>query len=273
MQIVVCIKETLDPEAPVKDFHLDPTGRRPLAGKVPLVLDSFAGNALELAIQVKERHGGTVTVLALGEPSAEDNLRRALAMTADRAVRIWDPAWEDLDAPACAHILSRAIDCLGRPDLILAGRQSADWENGQVGPMLAEALGYGCVSLAVGLRGVGDAVLVEQETGTGTAVVEAGLPLVLTVTSRESNVPRLPRVRDTMLARRKPIIALAPGALGLDAARLQPTVRLQRLCKVRAAGQCEILTGTGVADQARELVERLREHIITQGGPPGCETY
>src|SRR3954471_8899495 len=96
MHIVVCLKHVYNPEITPRYFEMDPETNRPVDERMDMVLDSFAENALELAIQLRDKTpGSTVTAVCLGDESAEEVLRRALAFTANTAVRVWDSAWED----------------------------------------------------------------------------------------------------------------------------------------------------------------------------------
>src|SRR3954465_10316977 len=136
MHIVVCLKQVIDPEITPRYFNIDPETNRPDNSDTDLVLDSFAENALELAIQIRDKiPGSTVTALCLGDEESEDVLRRALAFTANAAVRVWDEEWENLDGQAVGHILAQTIQSIGGAQLILTGYQASDIEEGLVGPV------------------------------------------------------------------------------------------------------------------------------------------
>ena len=119
MHIVVCLKQVIDPEIPPRYFKIDPETNRPEEGSGDMVMDSYAENALEAAIQLRDKiDGATVTALCLGDEESEDVLRRALAFTADQAVRVWDDEWENLDGQAVGYILAQTIKNLGDVDLV-----------------------------------------------------------------------------------------------------------------------------------------------------------
>src|SRR5690554_1270681 len=110
MHLVVCVKQVLDPEMSPRDFAIDPVARRPVAGRAPLVISTFDEIALEVALQLREALGaGTVTALTLGPRSAEEVLRKAMAMQADRAVRIDSDGLGESDAFVTASALAEAI--------------------------------------------------------------------------------------------------------------------------------------------------------------------
>lgn len=262
LKIIVCLKQTLDPEVPPKDFKIDPASKQPVRGNAKLVVDSYSENALEVAIQLKEKLGAEVTAITVGDKPADEVLRRALALTADQAVRAWDPAWANLDAHAVAHVLARAIAHLGGADLILTGREAADIERGHVGPMLAQELGFACATLVGRVEIAGAEATVRREVEGGFEVVQAKLPAVVTITSDETNVPRLPKVKDTMMAMRKPITVLGSGEIGVDASLLAPRLELLDVYVPASEGECEIIEADDAAGKAVALVQRLRERKV-----------
>lgn len=258
----MCLKQTLDPEIAPKDFKIDLATHKPIQGSTKLVLDSYAENALEAAIQLKEKTGARVTVLTVGDKPADEALRRGLALNADDALRVWDPFLTDLDAPAVAYLLAKAVAALGGADLILTGRQAADVERGSVGPMLAGELGVACVTFVAQVEPRGDKVRLTREAEGGHEVVESRLPAVLTVTSHESNVPRLPKVKDTMMAMRKPIAVKSADDLNVEATRLLPRVSVIQLFVPEQQGECEIIAGDDGAAKAAILVAKLQERKV-----------
>lgn len=260
MRIVVCVKQVLDPELGSQEFRLDPGTNRPEPGSAGMVLDSYAENALETAIQLRDSiPGATVTALTLGDKGAEDVLRRALAFTANGAARIWDPAWAELDGSGVAHVLARAVAALGGADLVLTGRQAGDVEEGVVGPIMAEELGWPCVTLASAIAPADNELQVTREAEDGYSVLRVPTPAVVTMTSSESNVPRMPKVRDTLMARSKPIRQLTAAEAGVDAFRLEPGFRLERAAVPDTDTTCELLTPPERPEQAGDLIGRLRE--------------
>ena len=108
-------------------------------------MNGYDANALEAAIQLKEAHGGRITAVCLGDDTSRNTLKRALAMGADAAVLLNDPAWLNLDSAGTAHVLAAAIRKSGAFDLVLCGRQASDTDGGQVLYWLAEALGLPAV--------------------------------------------------------------------------------------------------------------------------------
>jgi electron transfer flavoprotein beta subunit len=148
MELIVCVKQVPDPEAPADSFKIDTAANRVVpAPDVATVLSSFDEIAVEAALQLKEAHGGTVTALSLGNNLARDVVKKPLGMGADRLVLLEDEAYEGGDSWSTARALAAAIRKIGTHDLILCGRQAADWDAGQVGLVIAELLGIPSVSL------------------------------------------------------------------------------------------------------------------------------
>lgn len=261
MEIVVCLKEIIDPEIPPSQFKIDPVAKRQLQEGHALVISTYDEHALEVALKLKEAKGGTVTALCLGAPTATTALKKALAMGADQAVLVSDPPLLASDAFGVAAALAAAIRKRGPFDLVFAGCESGDWASRAVGPLLAEELGVPCVAYASRVEMAGSGVQVRKVVEDGYEVIEAPLPLLVTITSDESNVPRFPKLKDIMAAGRKPIptwtgadLSLAAGVKGeagrIAVAELSIPVRETR---------CEILDGQSPEEKVDRLVSRLRD--------------
>ncbi|WP_144549176.1 electron transfer flavoprotein subunit beta/FixA family protein [Bacillus sp. X1(2014)] len=258
MHIVVCLKHVLDPEITPRYFQINPKTNRPDNGDSDMVLDSFAENALELAIQLRDKTpGATVTAICLGDESSEEVLRRAFAFTANAAVRVWDSEWENLDGQAVGHILAQTIKNLGGAELVLTGYQASDIEEGLVGPVMAEELGIPCLTLVSNLELDDDSVKSTCEEEGGYTVVSVPFSAVFTIISAETNVPRLPKVKDIRLAKSKPITIFEAEDLELDEVRCQPGVILERAYVLNRDVNCEILSGNDGSEVAEELTEKL----------------
>ncbi len=220
MNILVCLKQILDPELPSRDFHIDAAGRDAERGAAGLVMNIFCANALETALQFREQHGGKITVLAFGAASAEEILRKALALRVDTAVLVKHDLSQRPNPWVVARVLASAIRKLGDFDLILTGRESGDWGDGQTGGLLAEELGWPCVSFADELKADANmtgVVRIRRQTDQGWEAIEASVPLVLTVTNNEHNVPRIAKTRDVMQAFKQPLTHWSLSDIGLDA--------------------------------------------------------
>lgn len=259
MKIVVCLKHILDPEMAPKDFKIDQDTRRTVPGNAKLVLDSYAENALEVALQLREKHGGQISTICVGDKQAESALRRALSLKVDTAVRIWDPAWGELDALAVAHVIGKTVEKLGGADLVLCGRQSGDIERGLVGPMLAEELGAACTTICYQAEASGHGLILKCEADGGYVSVESRLPAVVTISSNKTNVPRLAKVKDLMMASQKPITVFSAEDLNLDSNCMSQSTLLRELFIPEQDGSCELVEGDDGPGKAENLIRRLVE--------------
>ncbi|MBI4278797.1 MAG: electron transfer flavoprotein subunit beta/FixA family protein [Armatimonadetes bacterium] len=259
MDIIVCLKQVVDPELPQTEFAIEPaTGRQVREGR-PLVISTYDENALEVALQLKDRGGGKVTVLTLGPQAViSDAFRLALAMGADEMVVVDDPRGPDRLGGEKAAILAAAIRRIGRFDLVLTGCESADWTERVVAPVLAEALSAACVTFVSRVEAADGTLMVRRMADEGFHRVEVRLPAVLSVASDESNRPRLPKLKDILAAKRKPVhvwpVADMPAAPG----DLAAGVEVREVVIPQRTTRCEFLEGES-AEQAAALAQRLRD--------------
>jgi electron transfer flavoprotein beta subunit len=168
---------------------------------LPAIFNPEDLNALEMALQVKDRHGGTVTVLTMGPPKAAAILRESLWRGADRVVLLTDRRFAGADTLATSIALQKAIEKIGRYDLVLAGRQAIDGDTAQVGPQTAEKLGIPQVTYAETVLEIADnRITVERALDSGSEIVRSTLPCLLTVVG-SANSPRPPSVRRRIAAK------------------------------------------------------------------------
>jgi electron transfer flavoprotein beta subunit len=264
MHLTVCLKQILDPEIPPSEFRLDSSRRQAALAGAQLVTSIFDQNALEVALQFREQSGeGKITALTLGPASATDTLRRALSLRADEAIRLREEEFPGLDAYGAARVLAAAIRKLTPAvDLVLCGREAGDWHGAQLGAFLAAELGFGYLSLVSSVRAEGDALRLLRQADDAREIFQARAPLVLTVTNDEGNLPRLPKVKDNMLAFRKVVPEWGPGDLALDPAQLagpNAALELQGLEIPIHDRQCQMIGGEDVGQKAAELIRRLAE--------------
>jgi electron transfer flavoprotein beta subunit len=169
---------------------------------LPAIFNPEDLNALEMALQIKEEHGGEVTVLTMGPPRAADVLREALYRGADRAILLTDRKTAGSDTLATSYALTCAVERIARDfgdyDLVLCGRQAIDGDTAQVGPQVAEKLGVPQVTYAEEIESLVNGNLVARRAlALGTETVRCALPCLLTVVS-SANRPRPPSVRRMM---------------------------------------------------------------------------
>ncbi len=155
------------------------------------MINPFDLHAIEAAVALKEVYGGEVTVITMGPQQSEEALREALAIGADRAVLLTDPAFSGADTLATSYSLARAIEKLGPYDLIICGTQSTDSDTAQVGPQLAEELQLPLITYARKWHIEGDRLVVERTVDGFLEVLDCTLPALITI-SQKANTPRLP---------------------------------------------------------------------------------
>jgi electron transfer flavoprotein beta subunit len=260
VNIIVCVKQVPDPETPAAAFKVDTANNKvvPAQGVAP-VISPFDAQAVEAALRIKDAQGeGKITVLSMGQASARDAIKHGLAMGADEGVLVSDPSLEDADAFVTAKVLAAAIQKIGDYQLIITGRQAADWDQGVVPSGIAEILGLPCETVAKSVTANDGKVTVERVLQDGFETVEATLPAVVTV-SNELGDPRYPQLRQIMMAARKQVTTYTPADLGLGAEDLQPRMKLEKLFVPVNDSKVEIIEGDTPAEQAANLARKLRE--------------
>jgi len=260
VRIAVCMKQVPNPDALAAVLRVDEAALSVvLPPGHPQVASPFDEQALEAALRIRDQRGADVkiTALTLGPESARAVLKQALALGADDGVHILDSAFDGADGYVVAHALAAAIRKLGGIDLVLAGRQAADWDAGIVGLGLAETLGLPSVSFACGIEASGDELRVERVLSDGFETVATPLPALVTI-SNELGEVRKANLRETMRAARKPVAVWTATDLGMEAAQLRPRRSLTRLFVPQKQAQCELIEAATGAEQGVRLAQRLR---------------
>ncbi len=238
MKICVCVKQIPDPNT--SSNKLDPATNRLVRTGVSLVLDPGDEGGVEAALQLQEKHGGEVVAVSMGPQTAQEALRRTLAMGVDRAILISDPALAGSDALGTARALAAAIG-QEKPDLIICATESTDGYTGMVPGGIAQLLDLPALTFAREIHLDGDTVTVHRVTPTGYQVVEAKLPAVVTVASGAYE-PRYPNMKGIMASKKKPLDVKSVGDLGLNESLVGDAGAKERVVSVakaeaRAAGR------------------------------------
>ncbi len=257
MNIVVCVKQVIDPEAPSTVFKIDEATKKGLnTDGSPPVLDPYGEYALEGALRLKAAQGGKVTVITMGTDMVANVVKKTLAMGADELILMEDDAFADMDAFGTVHGLSLAIKKLGEYDLILTGREASDTNGAQTGPGIAETLGLPCVTLAKQIDiGAGEA-RVQRVITDGYEVVTVPLPAVITV-SNEIGEVRFPTMKGIMAAKKMKPTVYTPTDIGMDAPVPRKS-KMVRLYQEVTEAHCELIKGESPEEMAENLTERLR---------------
>ncbi len=190
--------------------------REPVLEGLPVVFGDMDKNALEEAVRIKEKYGAKVTALSVGSAKLKETILEALAMGADEACIVVDPACEGSDTRASAITLAAAIRKIGSYDLILVGEGSADNYSGQIGSRLAELLDIPQVTYGRQLSIEGNTITAVRDMEDAHEVVKANMPLVISVTS-EINKPRRASLSQIIRASRKPLNLWILKDLGVEA--------------------------------------------------------
>jgi electron transfer flavoprotein beta subunit len=210
MNVVVCVKQIPDPAQPGK-LEADHTLER--EGK--LILDESDSYGVEMALQLVEKAGGGEVVLVSMAPNDEQNgLRTGLAMGAERAVLVSDPALSGADALTTAKILAKAVERVGAVDLVLAATESTDGYTGTVPAQIGALLGWPALTFAKEIHIEGSAVKIQRQTEAGYDEVQATLPAVVSVTAGVVE-PRYPSFKGIMAAKKKPVDLVTAADLGV----------------------------------------------------------
>jgi electron transfer flavoprotein beta subunit len=259
VNILVCIKQVPDTETQIK---IDSGGKGIQTADIKWVMNPYDEFGVEEALRIKEKLGGKVTVIGVGPQRVVESLRTALAMGADEAIHVDDPAADGGDALATARVLAAAI----RPvpfDLIFCGQRAVDDDNAQVGAALSELLNIPLLSVITKVEISEDKtkVKVTRPVEGATWVLESSLPALIT-TQKGLNEPRYASLPGIMKAKKKPLavkkladLGLAPEQVGAAGSKL--TLRSLTPPPERKPGK--IIEGETVQEKAALLVKLLRE--------------
>lgn len=244
MKVLVAVKRVVDADVKVRvradGSGIDTTG-------VKFSMNPFDAVAVEEAVKLREAGTATeVVALSIGPSQAQDTLRTALAMGADRAILI--ESGDDVQPLAVAKLIA-AVAKKESPDLILLGKQAIDDDSGQVGPMLAGLLGWGQASFAATLTLADGAATVESEADDGLMTSRLPLPCVVT-TDLRLNKPRYASLPNIMKAKKKPLDVISLAEMGVDTAPRLTVLGVTEPPKRKA--------GVKVASVA-ELVQALKQ--------------
>ena len=268
MDILVAIKQVPDTDK----VRMDPLTGTMVREGVDTIVNPLDLYAIELAIRLREKHGGKVTAFTMGPPAADKALKEAMAMGCDAGVLITDRAFSGSDTWATSYALSRAVAKMGAYDLILAGERATDGDTGQVGPCLAAWLDIPVLTYVGSVESSDERSIVARrlvEEGYQRLLVE--LPCLLTVVKEVAN-PRLPTLRGKKFARQAKIAVYGAADLDAEPAYLglkgSPT-KVSKIFypKVTRGGRMVKASDEASADQAvDQLLAFLEERDLLESG-------
>jgi electron transfer flavoprotein beta subunit len=216
MRQIVLLKDIPD----LTEIKLDSQTRAPMVEGVKRRISEVDKRALEAAIRLKEKAGGEVVALSMGDDKTKTALLEALAMGADAAYIVNEPELRDVDTNATSRVLEAAVRHVGEYDLIIAGEMTLDSLSSQIGPRLAQLLDLPQITYVKELDAADGKVRAVRDLEDVDEVVEAPLPAVVCVV-REINEPRIPNLMSIMRAKKKPQTVWAAGDIGLDASEVR----------------------------------------------------
>lgn len=205
MNMLVCVKQVPD----TTEIKIDPVKNTLIRDGVPSILNPFDGYALEAAARIKDQNPESkIVVITMGPPQAQAVLKEAIAIAADGAYLISGRSFGGSDTLATSYILSQAVKEIekkeGKFDIIFCGKQAIDGDTAQVGPEIAEHLGYPQVTYGLEAELKEDQVIVKKETEEGAELIGVQMPCVLTFTKPAWD-PRYPTMKRKLMANRAEI--------------------------------------------------------------------
>ncbi len=214
MNIVVCLKQVPDTTA----VKIDPKTGTLIRDGVPSIINPEDKNALEAALELKDKHGAHITVVSMGPMQAQNALREALCMGADEAILVTDRAFAGADTLATSKTIAGTIRKL-KYDIIFAGRQAIDGDTAQVGPEIAEHLNIPQVTYVQGIEVKDNSLVVNRALEDGYELLEVKTPVLLTAI-KELNEPRYMNVRNIFATENKTITVWTAEDIDVDKAEL-----------------------------------------------------
>lgn len=256
MHIVVCVKQifdaikmTIESEARGFTYSDAPSGQ----------INPLDKNALETAVQLKERHGGTITALSLGAAHSKAVLQECIARGADSAVLIHDLDFAGADTLVTSCILAAAIRKISPVDIVICGRQAMDGDTAQVGPQIAELLGIPQVTCVARIEIESGTVRIERHHDDGDEIIGAKLPLLITVAD-SITIPGSPSAAKMAAARQAEIFVWAASGLKLDGQPIGGSEAAMKVCNIVAVPQRPpgvIIHKDTAVESVNDLMDRL----------------
>lgn len=254
MKILVGIKYGLK----VEELVIDPRSGAVSEEDTPKQMDIFSKKALEEAIRIKEKHGGTITVVAIAPEEARKIIIEAYAMGADEGYLI---KGDGLDTYETASIIAKLYKEKGPFDLILLGGATADSYTATVPSIVASILNIPLLPMANKVTVEGDNVIVESNLKDGTYTYRAKLPVVISVTL-DINEPRIPKLPQILKAKRKPINIMSLGDIGVEPAQKLVVGETKAFTVERKRIIMKVDDPSKIEQVVDQLIEKLKEEGV-----------
>jgi electron transfer flavoprotein beta subunit len=256
MRVIVCVKQVMDPETPASSFRVDREKREviPPSGTPPVV-STFDESAIEAALRLKDKNGAEVFSLSIGRKLSRPVVKKALSAGADELFLVEDEVLNDIDSFGAAQVLAESIKKIGDFDIIITGRQAADWDCGITGVALADLLGMPYVTVAQKIEVEAETVMVERVVDDGVEMVETSMPCLITVGNdlgqlRQITLPGINK------AKKKPMTVWKASDIGFDKKPV-PKLEMADLFIPTVDTVCEFIE----AESSEEAAEKLADVI------------
>ncbi|RZN64031.1 MAG: electron transfer flavoprotein beta subunit/FixA family protein [Candidatus Methanoliparum thermophilum] len=250
MDIIVSVRKV--PDTAEADVMVEKSGKDIEKSRLTFTINEWDNYAVEEAIQLKEKYGGTVTVITVGPKDVEDILRRSLAMGADKAIRV------DMEDPEDAYTLANILSAVIKNqkfDLVLFGAQSGDFNRGVTGVLVARMLGITHAAMVNGIEVLDGSIKASRELEGGlNEVYDIKLPALFTIQTG-INEPRYVSISGIRKARKKPLEVLTPSDLGIGS--IEPMVRLDKMY-LPPPGKLAEFIGGSTEEAAAKLASILK---------------
>jgi len=278
MHSVVAIKQVPD----TSNVRINPETGTLIREGVPTIINPYDIHAVEMAVRLKERFGGTVTVITMGPPKAAEALIECIEQGADRGILVSDRRFGAADTLATSYVLARTVEAIQETtpvDLLLFGKQAIDGDTAQVGPGVAARLGVPLVSYAVAIESfdpVKRTAIIHRLIEQGIEVVEASLPVLLTVEKEIASVKRAPLANVIKAASYKPEMWTADTPVAFDIAQVgikgSPTIVGKAFTpSPRGAGAILSASEKGLSQVVNEVLAMIDQAGVVKlqnGGRP-----
>jgi electron transfer flavoprotein beta subunit len=252
MNIVVCVKQVPG----TMEVKMNKETNTIIREGVEAIINPFDTYAVEEGLRIKDRTGGRVTVLSMGIPAVAELLKSTIGLGVDDAVLLSDRAFAGADTLATAYALSKGVQKIGDVDLIICGKQATDGDTAQVGPSLAEKLGYPHTTYVRKIEEIREGYIrCQRMTEDGYEVVEMPLPAVITVV-KEINEPRLPSIKNMMRAKKAVVNVWTADDIGAD----------KNLCGLKGSPTQVVRTFVPVHEIKSEMIEGMLPSRRRSGG-------
>ncbi|NHM29572.1 electron transfer flavoprotein subunit beta/FixA family protein [Neobacillus terrae] len=208
MHIVVCVKQVPD----TKIIKINPKTNTLDRRSAPAILNPYDAHAVQEAVKIIEKTGGTISVLSMGPPQATAVIKKSIEIGADRGYLISDRAFAGADTLATSYALSKALERIGKDlpvDMVICGKHAIDGDTGQVGPGIARRMDIPPVTNVIEVTEVNEqekTVLIKRKSTNGNELIQADLPCLLTVEKEINNIEYSPLPNMIKAVRYEPVI-------------------------------------------------------------------